>query len=288
MDTLIQNLILTPFNILYKFSPELDLKLLFWLKQGYPLNLKAPLTYNEKLQWIKLYDRNPLMPVCCDKYWVRDYVKEQGCGEILNDLLWEGFDPEDIPIDALPEKFVIKATHGSTWNLICKNKDLLDKKAIVKKCNKWLKTKFLACYGEWFYGVKKPRIIVEDFIESQDDEQLRDYKVFCFGGRPRLIKVDLDRFTDHKSVLYDCGWNKVEGIGMGFPISERSVERPACLDELLEYASRLSAPFRHARVDFYIVGKRIFFGEITFTSGAGFDRFSSYDFDHRMGNWMKL
>lgn len=288
MDTLIKNVVLTPFNVLYKFCPELDLKILFWLKQGYRLNLENPRTYNEKLQWIKLYDKNPLMPICCDKYHVRTYVRECGCEEILNNLFWEGFDPQDIPFDRLPEKFVIKATHGSTLNYICKDKKELNKNVLVKMCNKWLKSRFLPCYGEWFYGMENPRIIIESFIESADDEQLRDYKVFCFNGQPKLIRVDTDRFTKHKTNFYDCCWNKVEGAGMGFPLSERNIKRPECLNKLLEYASILSAPFRHARVDFYIVRNRIFFGEITFTNGAGFDRFSSYSFDYIMGTWIKL
>ena len=107
MDTLKKRIILTPFNILYKISPKLELKLLFRIKQGYKLNLKNPKTFNEKLQWIKLYDKNPLMPKCVDKYTVREYVKNMGCEDILNELLWEGFNPEEIPFDILPDKFVI-------------------------------------------------------------------------------------------------------------------------------------------------------------------------------------
>ena len=281
-------MILAPFNILYKFRPELNLKILFRLKQGYSLNLKNPCTYNEKLQWIKLNDRNSLMPICCDKYTVRDYVKKQGCEEILNCLLWHGFNPQEIPFDTLPAKFVIKATHGSTLNIICKDKSKLNKKAVVKECTKWLKTTFLPCYGEWFYGIEQPRIIIEKYIESADDEPLKDYKVFCFGGQPRLIRIDIDRFSDHKQIFYDCNWNRIEGVGMGFPASEREIQRPDCLDDLKRYAALLSAPFRHARVDFYIVGNRIFFGEITFTNGAGFDRFTPYSFDLTLGTLLDL
>ena len=118
MNNITKNIILFPFNILYKISPEADLKVLFYLKQHYKLNLKNPKTYNEKLQWIKLYNKNSLMPKCCDKYTVREFVEKQECGEILNDLIWEGFKPEDIPFDNLPEKYVIKVTHGSTFNII--------------------------------------------------------------------------------------------------------------------------------------------------------------------------
>lgn len=288
MNNLTKSILLTPFNLLYKISPEKDLEILFRLKQGYKLKLDTPQTFNEKLQWIKLYDHNPLMPKCCDKYTVRDFVKDQGCGEILNHLIWNGFDPADIPFESLPEKFVIKVTHGSTFNIICTDKSKLDRKDVIKKCRKWLNAKFLLCYGEWFYGVEMPRVIVEDFIESADDEQLRDYKVFCFNGIPRIIRVDTDRFTEHKMDFFDCGWNRIKDAGMGYPVSGREFSKPACLNSLLAYAAKLSSPFLHARVDFYIVQEKIYFGEITFTNGAGFDRFSSYDFDLMMGNWLDI
>lgn len=288
MNNLVKNAVLFPFNILYKFSPEINLLILFYLKHHYRLDLKNPKTYNEKLQWIKLYDHNPLMPKCCDKYTVRDFVKKQGCGEILNELYWEGFNPNEIPFESLPEKFVIKVTHGSTFNIICKDKSELDKEKAIDDCKKWLNSKFLPCYGEWFYGKEKPRVIVEKFIESTDDDQLRDYKVFCFNGEPKLIRIDTDRFTQHKMDFFDPKWNRVEDAGMGFPISGRTFEKPECLSDLLEYAKKLSALFKHARVDFYIVNNKPIFGEITFTNGAGFDRFSSYEFDLMMGEWMNL
>lgn len=221
MNNITKNIILAPFNILYRISPELDLEILFFLKQNYKLNLKNPKTYNEKLQWIKLYDHNPLMPKCCDKYMVRQFVENKGCGHILNELYWQGFDPAEIPFDDLPSKFVIKVTHGSTFNIICTDKDSLDREQVIDKCKKWLKAKFLPCYGEWFYGIEKPRVIVEKFIESSDDEQLRDYKVFCFNGEPQVIRVDTDRFTKHKMDFFYTDWRMITGAAMG--IDRKSV-----------------------------------------------------------------
>ena len=288
MNNLTKNIILTPFNWIYKFSPEIVLKILFRIKQGYSLNLESPKTYNEKLQWIKLYDHNSLMPICCDKFTVREFVEQQGCGDILNHLIWEGVNPEDIPFDNLPEKFVVKVTHGSSFNSICTDKATIDRKDIIAKCKKWIKTKFLPCYGEWFYGVEEPRVIVEDYIDSGNNEQLIDYKVFCFHGEPRYVRVDSDRFTDHKMDVFDCEWNYISGAHMGYKCSEKKFERPKCLEKLMDYASKLSKSFYHARVDFYIVRDRLYFGEITFTNGAGFDRFSSYEFDLQLGNLLKL
>lgn len=288
MNNLLKNVILLPFNLLYKVSPEWDLKILFFLKQHYALDLKNPKTYNEKLQWIKLYDKNPLMTKCCDKYAVREYVKQQGCEDILNHLIWQGFDPGEIPFSKLPKKYVIKVTHGSTFNIIQNGELQITQNEIISRCRKWLKAKFLPCYGEWFYGVERPRVIVEDFIESADDTQLRDYKVFCFNGHPKMIRVDTDRFTNHKMDFFDCNWNRINNAGMGYEISGRAIEKPICINRVLDYAAKLSAPFKHARVDFYIVKDKIYFGEITFTNGAGFDRFSSYDFDIMVGNWLNL
>lgn len=288
MNNLTKNIILSPFNLLYKISPELDLKILFLLKQRYRLNLKNPITYCEKLQWIKINDKNPLMPKCCDKYAVRNFIKEFDCEEILNELYWEGFNPEDIPFDKLPDKFVIKVTHGSTFNIICNNKDNLNRVEVIKKCKKWLKSRFLPCYGEWFYGIEKPRIIVEKFLESSDDVQLRDYKVFCFNGEPKLIRVDTDRFSTHKIDFFDTKWNRVMGGYKKFPTSGRNLKKPSCIEEMLNYARKLSSPYYHARVDFYIVNNEVIFGEITFTSGAGFNKFSSYEFDKKLGSWLNL
>lgn len=288
MNNLTKNIILFPFNLIYKISPSLCLRILFRIKQGYKLDLKNPKTYNEKLQWIKLYDKNPLMPICCDKYSVRSYVESKGCGEILNELYWEGFNPADIPFDDLPDKFVIKVTHGSTFNIICKDKSKLNTKEAIDKCNKWLKAKFLPCYGEWFYGVEKPRIIVEKFIESEDNQQLRDYKVFCFNGEPKFIRVDSDRFVDHKMDIYDIKWNRINGEHMGCHCSNYDFAQPEVLDSLLNYARILSKDFKHVRVDFYLVNNVIIFGEMTFTNGAGFDKFSSYKFDLLMGEELRL
>ena len=179
-------------------------------------------------------------------------------------------------------------THGSTFNIIQNGTAKISRDEVIEKCNKWLKAKFLPCYGEWFYGVERPRVIVEKFIESADDEQLRDYKVFCFNGEPKMVRVDTDRFTKHKMDFFDCNWERIPNAGMGYPVSGRKIEKPECLAELLEYARRLSKPFIHARVDFYIVKDKIYFGEITFTNGAGFDRCSSYEFDLKMGNWLQI
>lgn len=282
-------MILAPFNLLYKISPELELKLLFRIKQGYRLNLKNPKTYNEKIQWIKLYDKNPLMPKCVDKYTVREYVKSKGLENILNDLLWEGFELEDIPFEELPNKFVIKVTHGSTFNIICTDKSKLDVKESILKLKKWLNEKFLPCYGEWFYGIEKPRIIIEKFIESE--EGLKDYKVFCFNGKPEYVAVYSDRQKNNGvpcQEIYDTDWNLIKEHTNHYELPESFTGKPKYFDNLLKYAEILSKDFKHARVDFFIEKDKIYFGEITFTSSAGFGKFSSREFAEKMGSYIKI
>lgn len=287
MDNILKSVLLTPFNLLYKCNKELSLKLLFRMKCGYSLNLKEPKTYNEKLQWIKLHDKNPLMPKCCDKFTVREYVASKGCREILNELYWEGFDPADIPFDNLPDRFVIKVTHGSSFNIICTDKNALNRDAVVAKCRKWLKAKFLEAYGEWFYGVERPRVIVEKHLDDATG-RLRDYKVYCFGGVPRYIGVDSGDGTHHYKDIYDSNWNLLPGYEMAYPNSGVALPKPEALEEMLRYAAILSEDFLHARVDFYIVDGQVVFGEITFTNSAGFGRVAPEKFALEMGNWLEL
>ena len=289
MNNLVKSVILTPFNLLYRVNPTLELKILFRLKCGYKLNLENPKTYNEKLQWIKLNEKNPLLTKCCDKYAVREYVESKGCGEILNELIWEGFDPADIPFDDLPDKFVIKVTHGSTFNIICKDKSKLDKEKTVKSCNKWLKAKFLEAYGEWFYGKERPRVIVEKYLDDGTG-RLRDYKIYCFNGEPRFIGLDSgdESKGEHYKDIYDTDWNLIPGYEMAYPNSGIAVEKPEELDELLKYSKILSSDFLHARVDFYLVEGRVIFGEITFTNSAGFGRVEPEEFALKMGDYLNL
>lgn len=292
MNTMLKNAVLAPFNALYAVSPELCLKALFRIKQGYALDLKHPKTFSEKIQWIKLYDHNPLMPRCADKYTVRGYVEECGCGRYLNELLWHGSDPAQIPFDELPEKYVVKVTHGSTFNIIVDGSEPVDRDEVVRKCRKWLKAKFLPCYGEWFYGRSggvEPSVVVERFIESDGDNGLDDYKVFVMNGKAVLTLVCTGRTANaHYEDYYDMDWNLIEGCDMGEQRSGRTIPKPACFDQMITAAESLAMPFNHARVDFYIAGGKLIFGEITFTSGSGFDRFHPYEFDFELGRKLAL
>ncbi len=289
MNNKLKKIILLPMNIFYKINPKLEIKVMFLIKNRYRLHLNNPVTLNEKIQWIKFYDRNNRMPLCADKYTVRKYIEECGCKEILNRLLWEGSNPYEIPFEQLPEQFVIKVTHGSGFNILCRNKNELNIDKVRKKLSVWLKEKYLPCYGEWFYGVVKPRIIIEEYLCDRDGKIPNDYKIYCFNGKAKLFQIHIARFEDHRMKLYDTDWNAIEHVVMKYPIdSQTNLGKPKEMDNLIKYAERLSKPFHLARVDFYIVDEKIYFGEITFTDGAGFDRTTPYTFDVQLGSYLKL
>ena len=229
------------------------------------------------------------MPRCADKYTVRGYVKEHGCGQYLNELLWHGSDPAQIPFDELPEKYVVKVTHGSTFNVIVDGTKLVDREEVAVKYCKCLKAKFLPCYGKWFYGVERPRVVVEGYLEGDSGEALFDYKIFCFKGEPKMAYVDAWRDGEHHINAYDTDLNLFEGVRLGYPNDEkRDVKKPEALEEMLEVAKSLSRDFHHVRVDQYYTHGKILFGELTFTKGAGFGEIEPISFDEKMGDWLKL
>ncbi len=282
----VKKLLLMPFDILYRVSPEATLKFLFKLKTGRKLNLANPLTFNEKLQWIKLYYKNPMLVKLVDKYTVREFVGSKA-PELLTHLYWNGFDANEIPWDELPDRFVLKVTHGSGYNIICTDKKLLNKKKCVKQLNKWLNEKYLRCYGEWFYGVERPRIIIEEFLDAGNGTVPCDYKFLCFSGEPRYVIVDTDRFSGHKRNVYDLEWNfQPDKKFLNFA-NDKPMLKPSCLNDLLRYAKILSEGVPHVRVDLYCVNDKIYFGEMTFTNGAGFSPLP-IEFDLELGGYLEL
>lgn len=291
----IKKLILTPMNILYKINPELELKLMFYLRKGYKLDTENPKTYTEKINWMKLYYRNELIPKCVDKYTVRKYVQDCGCGDLLIDLIWDGFNAEDIPFDKLPNQFVIKVTHGSGNNIICKDKSKLNIQQTIRKLNKWIKETYIPCYGEWFYGVVKPRIIIEKFLSENDNEIPKDYKMFYFNnidGKQDIAftAVDIGRFVNHKRKIYDRNWSLIPDIYVNnSPYADNiDFKKPINYEYMVECARKLAKPFPHARIDFYVVNDKVYFGEITFMSDAGFGNIRPDSLNDKMGTWIKL
>lgn len=253
------------------------------------LNLKNPKTYTEKLQWLKLYDRNPLYTQLADKLAVRAYVEDKIGKEYLNPLIGVYDRVEDINWQSLPEKFVVKATHGSSWNLICESKDNFN---IDKACDMiqlWMSMNFYKSMQtrEWQYRDIPPKIIVEEFIEGEPIYGLLDYKVFCFSGQAKYIQVHANRATDHTWATYDTQWEVFPNLNSHSPVPW-SVPKPKQLNKMLKLAEKLSADIPFARVDFYYPLEKISFGEITFFPRGGFRKDFPYEKDLMMGNLIKL
>ncbi len=253
-------------------------------KNGCRLNLENPQRYTEKLQWLKLYNRNPLASQCADKVEVRKYIEKKGYSDILNDVIAVYDDVKQIDVDKLPKRFVLKATHGSSMNFICKDKDSVNWKSKKRIFNLWLKLNIYLDGREWVYKDLKPRIVAEKYLED-DSNALRDYKIFCFNGAAQFIQVDEDRYSDHHQAYYSTDWKKEE-FSTGCKTCD--VERPDNLDEMLKIAEDLSEEFNFVRVDLYNCNGKIYFGELTFFDGSGFYSFDPDEYDYKFGEMLKL
>lgn len=266
---------------------ELYLRVLFRLMTGKKLNLQSPETFGEKIQWLKLHDHNPDYKIMVDKYAVKEYVADKlGSKYIIPTLgVWDRV--EDIDWDSLPNQFVLKCTHDSGGLVICKDKNKLDKREASKKLNSCLKKSFYKLYREWPYKDVPHRIIAEKYIEDESGE-LNDYKVFNFGGEPRMIQVDYNRFNGHLRNLYSPKWDRINAT-MGYPSDpSREFPKPEVLDELLELCKKLSVGIPHVRTDFYIVNNKIYFGEMTFYHSSGFQKITPKEFEKALGDWIIL
>lgn len=257
---------------------------------GQKPDLESPVLFTEKIQWMKLYYNNPLHVRCADKYAVRDYVESRGYAHILNNLIAVYTRAEDIVLEQLPEKFVIKATHGCTWNYLCTDKRLAlaqwkEAKALL---NEWLSQDYSIHGRELHYTYIPPRLICESFLENSDGTQLKDYKIHCFHGEPKLVQVDYERFADHQRNYYDPDWKLTDIKWAGHDNYPYLEEKPATLKEMLEVARALSSDFSYVRVDLYNVEGKVVFGELTFTPGAGFTKLEPQEIDAVMGSWLTL
>lgn len=280
---------------------------------GKRLRLNPPVDFNEKLQWLKVHYRNPLMVTCADKWAVREFVKERIGEEYLAECIGVYDDVEKIPFETLPRQFVLKATHGSGWNIICPDKAKIDWNLAKKKMRKWLNSDFSKNGREWQYRQIKPQIICEKFIIDPETPVLRDYKLFTFNGETKYIWVDFTETSEscqgqeiEQEVgysnpkvsegciryrnIYDTNWNLMTGRGSLYPCKDTSaIRKPECLDEMLEVAKKLASDFPQCRVDLYVIeGKRIVFGELTFTSANGCNAFYPQSFNDELGSYIKL
>ena len=276
-------------NIGMKWLPDkFYLNLLYQVRMGEKLNLKNPMTFNEKLQWLKLYDRKPGYTQMADKYEVRKYVADRIGDKYLIPLfgVWEDVDAIDFTM--LPEQFVLKCTHDSGSIIICKDKKVFDERIAREKIRKILKTNYFYPSREWPYRNIRPRVIAEKYMTDESQVELKDYKVYTFGGVPYLIQVDFGRFTEHRRNLYTTDWEYIDET-IEYPRDPAiKIERPKKLEDMLSCAEKLAKGTISLRTDFYSINDKIYFGELTFYQEAGFAHFSSEAYARKLGEMIYL
>lgn len=269
---------------------KIYLKLKYKHVFGRKLDLRNPQTYNEKLQWMKLYDRKDLYTKLVDKYEVKGYVSKLiGDDYIIPTLgVWNSFD--EIDFDTLPNQFVLKCTHDSGGLVIVKDKSCMDKrktKEIIEKC---LKNNFYLYDREWPYKNVKPRIIAEKYMEDDTTHDLRDYKIFTFNGEAKILFIATERQTQNEETkfdFFDVNFNHLD-IRNGHPNAAVPPSKPEHLDLMVKLAEILSTGIPTLRCDFYEVNGRVYFGELTFFHWGGFVPFDPDEWDYKLGSWIDL
>lgn len=267
---------------------EIYLKFVFKACLNKKLNLTNPQTYNEKLQWLKINYRDPLYPKIVDKYEVRTFIKKQIGEDYLIPLIDVYNNVEEIEWETLPKKFVLKCTHGSGTNIICKNKDKLDIEKAKKQIEKWMKKNWYWYGREWAYKKIKPRIICEHLLQNSNGDLPNDYKFMCFNGEPKMVQVFQGR--DKKNLtkdFYNMNWEKMS-IQQGAPNSNNKIAKPINFELMVSIAKKISKNFPFARVDLYELNGEVYFGEITLYPASGFTPFNNKKYDYLFGEWLEL
>lgn len=280
--------------LLETFAPligdELFLKLKWKRIMGYSLNLKDPRSYNEKLQWLKLYDRRPEYTTMVDKYAVKKYVADIIGAEYIIPTLAVYDSVEDIDYEALPSSFVLKCTNDSGGVVICRDKNSFDRADAEKILRKSLKNNFYWQTREWPYKNVKPRIIAEQYMEDSKNHDLKDYKLFCFDGEMKALFIASDRQNRNEETkfdFFDSNYKHLEILN-GHPKAETCPAIPQTINIMKALANKLSKGIPHLRVDFYEINGKVYFGELTFFHWSGLVPFEPKDWDFTFGEWLRL
>lgn len=280
---------------IYSFIPnEIYAKKYYYKKTGRKLNLQNPITFDEKLWWLKLNYKNPLMTICSDKYLVREYVKGQGLERILNEFYGAYYSVEDINVSKLPEEFFLKCNHISGGNMKCNKTDfsLLE---VKKKLGVFLKVNYFSYSREWNYKNIKPCIIAEKVLKDDSVLPFLDYKFMCFSGEPKLLFLDIgvcqedgSHAEEYYRNIYDMDFNPVAIKETREHYDYTKIQKPDNFDFMIDCARKLSKPFPHCRVDLYNIKGDVVFGEITFFHGGGCNDIEPEESAVEMGNWITL
>ena len=279
---------LRKFSVSRRIPDDVYIKLEYLFETGRVLKLAPPTSYNEKLQWLKLHDIHPEYTEFVDKYSAKEYVaKVVGDKYIIPTLgVWDTF--EEIDFIKLPNRFVLKTTNDSGGVFIVNDKNTMDINRAKEVIKRSFNRNYFYVHREYPYKNVCPRIIAEQFMVDESGSELKDYKIFCFDGVPKLIQVDYDRFTKHKRNLYDIEWKRLP-FTLKFPTDwNREIPKPEGLKEMLDVASKLSKGMKHVRVDLYHINGKVYFGELTFFHGSGHEKFSPREWDYKLGEWLKI
>ena len=270
-----------------RISDKNYLKIKYKSKMGKKLDIENPKTFNEKLQWLKLYDRKDIYTTMVDKYEAKKYVANIIGEEYIIPTLGIYEKWEEIDFDKLPNQFVMKCTHDSGGIVICKDKNNLDIKKAKKKIYKSLKYNYFYFGREWPYKNVKPRIIIEKYMEDESKKELKDYKFFCFNGKVKICLVCTDRQTDLKETFFDDNWNIIEVKRPNHKINA-NIKKPVNFELMKVLAGKLSKNIPFIRVDFYEYKRKIYFGELTFFPASGFVDFEPRNWDYKLGEFLNL
>lgn len=280
--------------LLNQFAPyvsdERFVKWKYYLNFKKKLSLENPQTFNEKLQWLKLYDQHEEYTKMVDKCEAKKYVASIIGEEYIIPTLgvYNRFD--EIDFDKLPNQFVLKCTHNSGGIVICKDKATLDICKAKKLMDRWIKINPFWKNREYPYKGITPRIIAEKYMEDESGYELKDYKFFCFDGKARMLFVASDRGmvnTETKFDFYDTNWNHLPFTN-GHPNSDKIISKPSHFDVMVKLVERLSKGLPHVRVDLYNINGKIYFGEMTFFHWSGLVPFIPIEWDYKIGQWLEL
>lgn len=266
------------------------LKWRYRLLLGRKLNLDNPITFNEKLQWLKLYNRKSEYTIMVDKVKVKEYIAEKLGEEYIIPNLGVWDDPDDIDFDALPDQFVLKCNHNSGLGMcICKDKSKLDIPKVKAELRKGLKQNYFLLGREWPYKNVPRRILAEKFIADNGQADLMDYKFMCFNGKVNCSFVCSDRFDEDglKVTFFDRDWKKLP-FTRHYPASEKEIPMPKLYQDMIRLSEELSKGIPYVRSDFYETNGKLYFGELTFFPGSGFEEFTPEEWDIKLGQLIKL
>ena len=270
-------------------SDEEFIKKAYLINTGRCLDLYNPVSYTEKLQWLKLYDHNPRYTAMVDKYAAKEIVASIiGAQYVIPTLgLWSSAD--DIDFEVLPNSFVLKCTHDSGSTILCKDKNNANLPKMRKKLKKYIKRNYYHCSREWPYKNVLPQIIAEPYMEDSEDRELRDYKFFTFNGEPRILYITQGRGNKEETVadFYDMEFNHLN-IEVDHKMSKNPPHPPQNFNLMKKLAKELSKGTPQLRVDFYEVNGKVYFGEMTFFHCSGFNLFKPIEWENKLGEWVKL